>query len=569
MAFWSLVLLYCFTVATSETLKNVLYISIDDLRPELGCYGSSVLSPNIDSLANRSLLFERAYCQVAQCAPSRASFLTGRRADSNRIWSIDRQAYWRNPGYTNATTIPQYFKENGYISIGMGKIFHPGPQSGHNDHSYSWSREGLPYYESPDQTAQGQNTTSLWWAFDGYTGAELPDGQIAGQALKVLRELKTKQDGGDTRPFFVAVGFHKPHTPYYMPKEFYDLYPPATQISLPDNPHPPVDMPYTAWSGFTSLRQYDNVKHHFIGSRCGKNAATAISSTCNFPDDVKREIRKSYYACVSYIDSLVGQILAELEKQGFAEDTIVVLTSDHGYHLGEHGEWDKNTNFEDATRVPLLVHVPKVTTTATRTKAFVELIDVFATMAELAGLSAPPLCSSDNDVLTCVEGSSFAPLITRPEQTWKNATFSQFARPLSGINDIPGKGVLDNSLGSIQVMGYSIRTAQYRYTEWVKFDHTTATPDWTDVWGVELYDHRTEVGLFNNENINLANNASFVAVKSELRAALMTGWKASIPIQSESPSTDKPKTAMSAASSTAQAKSSTEGSTKQTKVFGV
>jgi arylsulfatase A-like enzyme len=215
----------------------------------------------------------------------------------------------------------------------MGKIFHPGAQSGHDDHRYSWSPEGIPYYESPLQTSQSKNQTSLWWAFDGYTGNELPDGQIARRALKVLQDLKTGQTQGDTRPFFLAVGFHKPHAPFFMPKKFYDLYPPSDQISLPANPDIPVDMPHIAWSAFPSVRQYDNTKDLFRGFRCTADPQQALSDDCNFADDIKREIRKSYYACVSFIDSLVGQVLAELENQGFANNTVIVLTSDHGFHL--------------------------------------------------------------------------------------------------------------------------------------------------------------------------------------------------------------------------------------------
>jgi arylsulfatase A-like enzyme len=371
----------------------------------------------------------------------------------------------------------------------------------------------------------------LWWAFDGYTGNELPDGQIARRALKVLQDLKTGQTQGDTRPFFLAVGFHKPHAPFFMPKKFYDLYPPSDQISLPANPDIPVDMPHIAWSAFPSVRQYDNTKDLFRGFRCTADPQQALSDDCNFADDIKREIRKSYYACVSFIDSLVGQVLAELENQGFANNTVIVLTSDHGFHLGEHKEWEKSTNFEDATRVPLLIHVPNMTINGTRTHALVELIDLFPTLTELVELPVPPTCHSNSkSPLACVEGTSFASLIANPDQTWKNATFSQFPRPLTGLSVIPKKGTLDKSKGQEQVMGYSIRTAQYRYTEWIKFDHITATPDWNDLWGVELYDHRTETGLFNNENRNYADNASFSALRSQLSTALRAGWRASIPI---------------------------------------
>ena len=221
-----------------RNLKNVLFIGIDDMRPELGAYGSNVTkSPNIDKLASQSIVFERAYCQVAVCSPSRASLLTGRRPDTNHVWRIANDEYWRD--YTNATTIPQYFKENGYISVGMGKIFHPGAPSGNDDRAYSWS---LPYYHAPNVAGNHK----VWESFEGYKDDQLQDGKLADNAVKILQELKQNRSQGDNRPFFVAVGFHKPHVPWYAPSKYYDLYPPAQDIQLPENPDVPKDFPPVA-----------------------------------------------------------------------------------------------------------------------------------------------------------------------------------------------------------------------------------------------------------------------------------------------------------------------------------
>ena len=240
--YWLLIFCALAQLANGE-LKNVLFFAVDDLRPELGTYGYDMIkSPNIDSLASKSIVFERAYCQVAVCSPSRASLLTGRRPDSNHVWRIASDEYWRMT--TNATSIPQYFKENGYISIGMGKIFHPGAPSGNDDEKYSWSPEGLPYYHAPNTASR---TYGSWHSFEGYRDNQLPDGLIADRAIDVLQQFKKNHTNGDNRPFFLAVGFHKPHLPFYAPSKYYDLYPPAEQIELPKNPDVPKDMPDVAY----------------------------------------------------------------------------------------------------------------------------------------------------------------------------------------------------------------------------------------------------------------------------------------------------------------------------------
>eukprot|EP00118_Oscarella_pearsei_P015182 m.135238 g.135238 ORF g.135238 m.135238 type:complete len:535 (+) comp38157_c0_seq56:295-1899(+) len=517
------------TFCLSQGKKNVLFLAIDDLRPELGCYGSTnAKSPHIDALASKSMLFERAYCQVALCSPSRTSLLTGRRPDTNHVWLIDPMEYWRR--FTNATTIPQYFKEHGYISIGMGKVFHPGPANGNDDAKYSWSPEGLPYYHSPLNKAYGpENRTSLWWAFDGFEDNQLPDGQISDHAVSTLKQIKENRTKGDDRPFFLAVGFHKPHIPLYAPKKYFDMYPPASEIPLPENPRPPKFMQLIAWSNWAILREFDNTMHYFDGKNCTGNWSQSLSEECAFPDEVAREIRRSYYASLTYTDFQVGKVLQELQAQGFDKDTIVVLWGDHGWQLGEHGEWAKFTNFEDATRVPFILHVPGVTDKGMRTNALVELIDIFPSLSELAGIPVPPLCPERNqqNILACVEGNSVVPLLEDPQRKWKNATFSQFARP--GDNGLPSTPpfcpTFDYKLGREQVMGYSIRSDQYRYTVWVDFNSTEGKGNWSPVCGIELYFHTTPTKNFNDENDNDADNSGNKSILQHLDAAVRAGWR--------------------------------------------
>ncbi|XP_065836052.1 iduronate 2-sulfatase-like [Oscarella lobularis] len=532
---FAVVLAVVFGCWAAAERKNVLFLAIDDLRPELGCYGSAqALSPHIDQLAAKSLLFERAYCQQALCSPSRASLLTGRRPDTNHVWLIDPDEYWRK--VTNATTIPQYFKENGYISIGMGKVFHPGGPSGFDDVLYSWSPEGLPYYHAPleKQYGPGQNKTSLWWGFDGFEDNDLPDGQICDQAIKTLQALKANRTKGDQRPFFLAIGFHKPHIPHFAPKKYFDMYPDATEIALPANPRPPVEMPDVAWSTWNHIREFDNLAIYFEGKNCtASNTTQMLSTECALPDEATREARRGYYATMTYSDYQVGKVLAELEAQGFANDTIVVLWGDHGWHLGELGEWAKFTNFEDDTRVPFLLHVPGVTDIGMRSDALVELIDIFPTLVDITGLPKVDLCPMTKQPLTCVEGTSIAPLLKNPNMPFKKAAFSQYPRPTCGLYHIPGHTFIKNGskVDQKQVMGYTMRTKEYRYTLWVGFNDTLAVPHWDDVWGEELYDHTSPTVHFNDENENLANKPNMASTKEELKKMLLAGWREAIPLK--------------------------------------
>ena len=510
--------------------KNVLFFAVDDLRPELGTYGYGkiVKSPNIDELASKSIQFERAYCQVAVCSPSRASLLTGRRPDTNHVWNIAPYEYWRN--YTNATTIPQYFKENGYISIGMGKIFHPGAPSGHDDQAYSWSPEGLPYYHSRVKI-KDEYTAQSWKDFQDYQDNQLPDGDIADNAVSVLQQLKKNQTKGDDRPFFLAVGFHKPHLPFMAPSKYFDMYPPPSEIALPEDQNVLMDMPEIAFSVWGELKNYNDMTKMFPNvTLCETDAKASIfGRECRLPEETIRLLRRAYYACISYTDAQIGRVMKELANQGFTDDTVIVLWADHGWQLGEHNEWCKHTNFEDAVHVPLLLHVPGVTDDGTKTEALVELIDIFPTLTELAGIDTPPLCpEGKNGVLTCVEGSSVAPLLKDPTKQWKKAAFSQYPRPSAGLHQISGHPPFDNERGE-NVMGYTIRTDQYRFTEWYRFNHTTAVPNFKEIWGTELYDHTKPTEFFNDENTNLAKKPEMKSTVDELRKMLQAGWRAALP----------------------------------------
>ena len=484
----------------SSCKKNVLFLVADDMRPQLGCYDGpdfpspvhpKMYTPNLDKLAARSLFLKRSHVQQTLCGPSRTSILTGRRPDTTRVY--DNQDYFRNVT-ANFTTIPQYFKEHGYNVYGAGKIFHPGLSSG-NDDPISWSGS---YYHAPNYEFWEMGSRYSWYAVgpDFRHMRPLPDEEIADYSIVTMERL-SKQE----KPFFMAVGFHKPHLPFVFPKEFLEKYP-EDSIRLPSNPEAPAHMPPVAWWGYSDLRAYGDIK--------ALNKSGAINST--LPDDVVRDLRRAYYSALSYTDSLIGKVLQSLEDLGIANDTIVSFWGDHGWQLGEHGEWEKETNFEVTTHAPMMVHVPGLTDQGVTTRALVEHVDIFPTLVEAAGLPELPLCDEQRShlTLTCREGSSFLPLAKEPEKEWKNAVFSQFPR---------------HGIVIFDVMGYSVRVDSARYTEWVGFNHTTFTPIWEHINGTELYDHSKDP----DENYNRADDPSYAKLRESLRKTLHSGWRHALP----------------------------------------
>ncbi|CAG0883846.1 unnamed protein product [Darwinula stevensoni] len=503
--------------------RNVLLIMVDDLRPALAPYGDRVaITPNVQRLANTSVLFSRAYAQQALCAPSRNSMLTSRIPDTVRLY--DFYSYWRNSS-GNFTTLPQYYKDHGYTTVSVGKVFHPGKSSnGNDDEPYSWSKE--PYHPSTEKYKEspvcldrdGSLHKNLVCPVDIKEMPEgtLPDVQSTEFAVKMLNDFARN----DSRsPFFLAVGYHKPHVPLKYPKEFLDLYP-LEKMPLPDYRRKPPKMPLVAWNPWTDLREREDVR--------------ALNLTFPFqliPDDFSRRIRQSYYAATSYMDSLVGQLLGNLTDLGLRNNTIVVLLGDHGWSLGEHGEWSKYSDFEVATRVPLLFSVPDLVRKGPRiVKDPVELTDLFPTLVDLSGLPKLQKCPKNDlsrSVPLCTEGVNLSPLIRNPSSTnhrprsndiedgsprMTTAAFSQYPRP--GIQ--PARDSDKPRLKHIRIMGYSIRTERYRYTEWVAFSPKNFTAHWDERFAVELYDHRSDP----DENFNVAESKKHSRLLKKLSAAL-------------------------------------------------
>ena len=435
--------------------KNVLFVAIDDLRPALGCYGDPVaISPNIDRLAKRGMVFNRAYCQQAVCSPSRLSLLSGRRPDSIRVW--DLKTHFRE-ALPELVTLPQYFKQHGYTTRSIGKIFHGSgspsmdPPSWSEAPLYDYVRDPKLRYASPENLkGKGLKRSSTECADvpdNAYT-----DGVVCDAALDALGKIQ--------RPFFLAVGLRKPHLPFCAPKKYWDLYQ-RDQIPAPITGEHPQGAPEIAVRSWKELEGY-----------------TDIPQDANISAPKVQELRHGYYACVSYVDTLVGRLLAELERLGLSHDTVIVLWGDHGYHLGEQGLWTKANNYELSTRVPLILTVPGSKTAGQRTDALVELVDVYPTLVEACGLQVP----------ASLEGQSLMPLLNDPARPGKSAVFSQYPRMRQG----------HRHRGPGDIMGYAVRTERFRYVQWQ--DRKTQ-----GVLVRELYDHETDP----HEMYNLAANPEY------------------------------------------------------------
>ena len=453
---------------------NVLFIMADDFRPELGCYGSAALTPNLDRLAKRSLQFDNAYAQQAVCNPSRSSMLTGLRPDSLRLWNNGTHFRERNP---DVKTLPLWFREHGYTTRCVGKIFHNWHTKEKGD-ARSWSApEFLHYANHGEDDAQvtgalppnlAKTTGGFGYAKNGICECrDVPDeayydGRVAAEAVRVLGEVK----GG---PFFLAVGFWKPHAPFNAPKRYWDLYDRAKLPPL--DPRRPEGTPEIAFHQSTEI----------LGP-VAKQQKPA-------PDQVT-EMRHGYFANISYMDAQIGKVLDALDASGVADRTNIVFVADHGYHVGEHSLWGKTSNFEYDAHVPLLISTPGIKTAGRRTGALVELVDLFPTLAELCALPRPGH----------LEGASLTAVLADPAATVKAGAFTQHPRPAYFDREPPGVPA---------AMGCSVRTARVRYTEWR--DWKTAA-----VIATELYDSNADPA----ELRNAAGSAALEAAQREAAALL-------------------------------------------------
>lgn len=423
---------------------NVLFIMVDDLRPMLGCYGHSEMhTPNIDRLAERGTLFNRAYCQYPLCSPSRTSMITGLRPETTDVLNNSDDFRQKLP---DVVTLPQHFKTFGYHTQSVGRVAHlPRLQDDENSWSApSWRPTWIPF---------DIETTPSWQALD-VGDDELRDGKTARRAVQVLEQIKQQQ-------FFLTVGFYKPHLPLKAPRKYFELYDPQ-DFDLPASNMPPIDAPERALNNWNSIRRYQDLP----------------AGTEPLSDEKTLELTRAYAAATSYIDAQIGRVLAQLDVLGLTEKTVIVFCGDHGHHLGEHGIWGKQTLFEVSLRSPLIVSVPGQQ--AAETNALSELVDIYPTLCGACQLPMPPQ----------LEGLNLMPIIEQPTRPWKTSAFSQFGQ------------------------GNSMRTEQYRYTEWGKNGHL----------GLELYDYYTDP----YETVNIANLPENKELVEQLSEKLHAGWQGAL-----------------------------------------
>ncbi|MEQ9071164.1 MAG: sulfatase [Gimesia chilikensis] len=405
----------CFAVpAFAADKPNVLFIAVDDLRPELACYGKQhIHSPNIDKLAESSTLFERTYCMVPTCGASRASLMTGIRPARKRFVNF---LTWADRDAPGITTMNTQFKQNGYYTVSMGKIFHHPQDSAQGWSEPAWRPKGIAWYQRPEnqklheeRQKQGKRKAKgpAWESADVPDNA-YADGVLAEQAISKLQQLKKQE-----QPFFLAVGFFKPHLPFIAPQKYWDLYD-HDKIQLPENYKVPQDAPEESIHNSGELRAYAGIPRKGPVS-----------------EETARNLIHGYYACVSYTDAQIGKLLAELDRLQLSDNTIVVLWGDHGWNLGDHTLWCKHSCYESSLQIPLLVRAPGIQG-GQRRSALIETIDVYPSLCTLAGIPLP-------EHLT---GQSFVELMRNPDTKWKEAAVSRFRN------------------------GDTIRTDALRYTEY-------------------------------------------------------------------------------------------------------
>ncbi|MGQ1785336.1 sulfatase [Saccharicrinis sp. GN24d3] len=492
---------------TSKPRPNILFIPVDDLRPELGCYGNKdIKTPNIDRLAGQGVTFTRTYCQQAVCSASRASLLTGLRPDSIQVWDLQSEFRAAVP---DAVTLPQFFKQSGYTTIGLGKTFH-----NIFPDTISWTEkphiEGFPF--DPDAfyvneenikiqqekieklKAAGKSTIDQlghWYVKAKATeiGTKGDDAYFDGAqttlAIERMQEL-AKSD----KPFFLSVGYYRPHLPFNAPKKYWDMYN-RDSIPLAENQFTPDGSPEYANHGYQELKGY--IDCHEL----------PLPSEKPWQTERQRELKHGYYASVSYIDAQIGRLLDELDRLGLTENTIIVLWGDHGWKLGEHNGWCKMTNYEIDTHVPLIISGTGVKAKGQQSNALTEFVDIYPTLIEMTGFDIP----------SHLQGSSTVPLLENPEKKWKSAAFSQFLLGRFGPAETRKH----------ERMGYAIRTDRYRYVEWYGWNKKEKKKG--ELLNRELFDHQTDP----KENMNLANVVEYKKIVQALSQQLNLGWRNALP----------------------------------------
>ena len=513
--FFLAVLSTCAGATVKDKPKNVLFIVVDDLRPQINAaYNQKqMITPNFDKLIKDSLVFQRAYCQHAVCIPSRTSFMTGKRPDTTKVWIGIGNHDFRVTG-PDWISLPEHFKNNGYTTLGGGKTYHPDRPPNY-DEPKSWSQD-QPYYPldathcpPPGGNLKGEVSKIDTWcplSDEKYPDSYYYEYKLANHTIDTLKNVSKK--GG---PWFVAAGFYKPHVPWVMPQRFWDMY---ADSSIPTVLHRnrPLNSP--------------DIAFHNQGLFLESNGTKYLPMPTPFPLSIQQEARHAYMASVTWVDSQIGRVLDALESMGLANDTLVVLFGDHGFQLGEHDSWHKQTNWELAARVPMVIRAPwKPKSQGKNSYALVESVDLYKTIAELAGAPKP----GDD-----IEGTSFAALFDNPDLTAEEAAslmgeepaaYSQYPRCVNNVTAQWDDNECSNEHSVPTYMGYSLRTPEWRYTSWMPWDREAMKAKWDDKpYAVELYDHSGDPDAENDynqsdvENVAAQNEHIVAKLQEQLKA---------------------------------------------------
>ena len=460
---------------------NVLLILVDDLKPALGCYGDSIAkTPNIDALAGQGMRFDLAYCNQAVCAPSRFTLMLGSHSTSTGLYGLGSQLRQIVP---DAVTMPQHFAKHGYRTESLGKVFHIGHGNHGDPDSFSVPHfhDKVIEYLDPASTDGGKLTREeayftnqklgeirslprgAAYEFPDVDDGQYADGRVAAEAVKRLQAAKARREQDGT-PFFIAAGFARPHLPFSAPKKYWDLYDPAS-LPMPQFEFLPTDAPGVAGKRGGEITNYKPVPE---------------DREAEYSSELKRSLIHGYYASMSFVDTQIGKVVGELDRLGLAENTIIVLWGDHGFHLGDLGIWTKHTNYEQANRIPILISAPGVIQPGSSTKQLAESVDIFPTLAELAGLPAPTGPQP-------IDGLSLVPVLKDGTKRVRDHAFHAYPK---------GK------------LGRAIRTDRYRLVEWKNLGDVHEAAEY------ELYDYETDP----LETRNLV--AAQPDVVSELKAKL-------------------------------------------------
>lgn len=449
--FFNLLFISCNNnIEAKEQKPNILFIAIDDLRPALGCYGNVIVhTPNIDSLSNQGVTFKHAYCQVPISNPSRASLMTGMRPDETKVWTLKPHFREEKP---NATTLPQFYKKNGYVTRAVGKIYHDGA---YFQDPISWSapsilnvtRDGKGHKYVLSENYLPNKSKAASTEFANVQDTAYIDGKVCEAAIEILNEIADST-------FFLAVGFRRPHLPFSAPEKYWDLYDRHMFKKELKDPERPIGAPDIAFHNSNELRGYEDINKKGL-----------------IPVEKQIELMHGYYASISYVDAQIGKLISELKRLGLYENTIIVLYSDNGFHLGDFGLWGKTTNYEASAQVPLIFSGTGIKKGVIN-ESMVELIDIYPTLIELTHQKSEQF----------LDGNSLVPILTGVVSKVKNFALSQIVRPYQdAINS-----------KSPDTMGYSLRTEEFRYIEWRNTKNMS-------IFARELY--RMKNGFLEKENI--------------------------------------------------------------------